>query len=100
MIGFAAQRLWSWTTKARPERPTGRRTPSVSAEATSTNTPGEPEETAAVTYRLYETWESHEDLLNVQIRRPYWDAWHEALPRLLKCDRDIEIWELLRSDHR
>lgn len=27
----------------------------------ATNTPGEPEETAAVTYRLYETWESHED---------------------------------------
>ncbi|WFU77005.1 antibiotic biosynthesis monooxygenase [Bradyrhizobium sp. CB2312] len=51
-------------------------------------------------FMLYETWESHEELLNVQIKRSYRNAWHEALPGLLVRDRDIEIWEPLRSDHR
>jgi quinol monooxygenase YgiN len=49
-------------------------------------------------FMLYETWESHQEVLNVQIKRPYREAWHDALPRLLECDRDIEIWEPLRSD--
>jgi quinol monooxygenase YgiN len=48
---------------------------------------------------LYETWESHEEVLNVQIKRPYRDAWHQALPELLASDREIEIWEPLGSDH-
>jgi quinol monooxygenase YgiN len=49
-------------------------------------------------FMLYETWESHEEVLNVQLKRPYRDAGHDALPGLLVCDRDIEIWEPLRSD--
>lgn len=32
---------------------------------------------------LYETWESHEDVLNVQLHRPYRNAWNAALPTLL-----------------
>jgi (4S)-4-hydroxy-5-phosphonooxypentane-2,3-dione isomerase len=32
-------------------------------------------------FLLYETWESHEDVLNVQLNRPYRRAWHDALPR-------------------
>lgn len=51
-------------------------------------------------FMLYETWESHQEVLNVQIKRSYRDAWHEALAGLLVRDRDIEIWEPLRSDHR
>ena len=50
-------------------------------------------------FLLYETWESHDDVLSVQLARPYRRAWHDALPRLLACDRDIEIWEPLRGDH-
>lgn len=56
--------------------------------------------TSEYRFMLYETWESHEEVLDVQIKRPYRDAWHAALAGLLACDRDIEIWEPLRSDHR
>jgi quinol monooxygenase YgiN len=51
-------------------------------------------------FLLYETWESHDDVLSVQLARPYRRAWHDALPRLLACDRDIEIWKPLRGDQR
>lgn len=44
-------------------------------------------------FMLYETWESHEDVLNVQLKRPYREAWHAALPELLHAERDISMWE-------
>jgi quinol monooxygenase YgiN len=40
---------------------------------------------------LHETWASREDVVNVQLKRPYRDAWHEALPELLEAERDITI---------
>lgn len=49
-------------------------------------------------FMLYETWEDHDDVLNVQLQRPYRQAWHEALPELLERDRDISIWKPVRSD--
>ena len=51
-------------------------------------------------FMLYETWESHDDVLAVQIHRPYRQAWHEALPDLLRTPRDITVWEPLRADRR
>lgn len=51
-------------------------------------------------FMLYETWESHEDVLNVQLQRPYRRAWHDALPRILAEERDITIWEPLRADRK
>ena len=30
---------------------------------------------------LYETWADHDDVVNVQLLRPYREAFHEALPR-------------------
>jgi (4S)-4-hydroxy-5-phosphonooxypentane-2,3-dione isomerase len=51
-------------------------------------------------FMLYETWESHEDVLNVQLHRPYRRAWHEALPLILEGERDITIWQPLRADRR
>jgi quinol monooxygenase YgiN len=51
-------------------------------------------------FMLYETWESHEDVLDVQIHRPYRRSWHEALPRLLAQERDISIWEPMRADRK
>jgi quinol monooxygenase YgiN len=51
-------------------------------------------------FMLYETWESHEDVVNVQLHRPYRRAWHEALPTVLKQERDITIWEPLRADRK
>ena len=47
---------------------------------------------------LYETWEDHADVLEVQVKRPYRDAWHAALPELLASPRDISVWHPVRSD--
>jgi len=49
-------------------------------------------------FMLYETWENHEDVLNVQLHRSYRQTWHEALPQLLEVERDITIWQPIRSD--
>lgn len=51
-------------------------------------------------FLLYETWESREDVVAVQLHRPYRRAWHEALPALLEREREISIWEPLRADRR
>jgi quinol monooxygenase YgiN len=49
-------------------------------------------------FMLYETWESHDDVLAVQLHRPYRRAWHEALPGLLRTPRDVTVWEPIRAD--
>jgi quinol monooxygenase YgiN len=51
-------------------------------------------------FMLYETWDSHDDVMNVQIHRPYRKAWHDALADILAVERDISVWEPLRSDRR
>lgn len=51
-------------------------------------------------FMLYETWESHEDVVTVQLHRSYRRAWHEALPAVLEQERDITIWEPLRADRK
>lgn len=48
-------------------------------------------------FLLYETWENHDDVVNTQLHRSYRRAWHDALPAILE-DRDISIWEPIRSD--
>jgi autoinducer 2-degrading protein len=52
------------------------------------------------TFLLTETWESHEDVLNVQLHRPYRAAWHAALPHLLEAPREIGIWEPIKAGWR
>lgn len=42
-------------------------------------------------FMLYETWEDHDDVLTVQLARPYRRAWHDALPDLLVGERGISI---------
>ena len=49
-------------------------------------------------FMLYETWESHEDVVKVQLKRAYREAWHQALPELLSKPRDVSIWEPLRAN--
>jgi quinol monooxygenase YgiN len=49
-------------------------------------------------FMLYETWEDIDDVLNVQLARPYRQAWHAALPSLLAGERDITVWRPLRAD--
>ena len=51
-------------------------------------------------FMLYETWEDHEEVLNVQLHRPYRQAYHEALPDLLVEPRDVSMWRPLRADRR
>ena len=51
-------------------------------------------------FMLYETWQSHDDVVSVQLQRPYRRAWHEALPTVLERERDITIWEPVRADRR
>jgi quinol monooxygenase YgiN len=53
---------------------------------------------AANRFMLLETWESHEDVMEVQLKRSYREAWHRALPELLGEPRDVSIWEPLRAD--
>ena len=48
---------------------------------------------------LYETWESHEDVLNVQnCTSPTARRGMTRFPILLEGERDISIWEPLRAD--
>ena len=51
-------------------------------------------------FLLVETWEDHDNVLLVQLERPYRRAWHEALPDLLAAPREISVWQPLRSDRR
>lgn len=51
-------------------------------------------------FLLHETWEDHDDVLRVQLRRPYREAWHRALGEVLAAPRDVSIWRPLRADRR
>src|SRR3954470_20707907 len=51
-------------------------------------------------YMLYETWEDLDDVIEVQLQRPYRREWHETLPAILAGERDIETWLPLRADRR
>lgn len=48
-------------------------------------------------FQLHETWADRDDVLNVQLNRPYREAWHAALVDLLERPREIEIWHPLWS---
>ena len=49
---------------------------------------------------LHEIWQDHQDVLVVQMSRPYRQAWHAALPDLLDGPREVSIWTPLRTDRR
>ncbi|WP_082407252.1 putative quinol monooxygenase [Mesorhizobium sp. 1M-11] len=49
---------------------------------------------------LHETWVDHQDVLDVQLKRPYREEWHAALDEVLEGPRDIQVWRPLRSDSR
>ncbi len=49
-------------------------------------------------YLLYETWRDRQDVLNVQVHRPYRQRFWDALPQLLATPRDIEVWQPVRGD--
>lgn len=43
-------------------------------------------------FLLHEVWADHDDVVNVQIHRPYRREWHTALPEILEGERRIEVW--------
>lgn len=49
-------------------------------------------------FLLYETWADHQEVLQVQLKRPYRQAWHVALDEVLRKPRDISVWQVLRAD--
>lgn len=49
-------------------------------------------------FLLHESWVDHEDVLEVQLKRAYRQAWHAALPDLLEGEREISLWLPLRAD--
>lgn len=49
-------------------------------------------------FQLHETWTDRDDVMNVQLHRPYRAEWHAALDDLLTEPRDIQVWRPLRAD--
>ena len=44
-------------------------------------------------FQLHETWTDRDDVLKVQLHRPYRTAWHAALEDLLARPREIQVWD-------
>lgn len=49
-------------------------------------------------FQLHETWKDRQDVLEVQLKRPYRSEWHAALDEILERPREVRIWSLLRAD--
>lgn len=49
-------------------------------------------------FMLYETWADHDDVVAVQMDRPYRQTYRERLPALLARPREVQIWRPLRGD--
>jgi quinol monooxygenase YgiN len=49
-------------------------------------------------FLLYESWADERDLLEVQVKRPYRDAYWAALPGLLAAPREVSAWRPMRVD--
>lgn len=48
-------------------------------------------------FLLVETWADHQEVLDVQLHRPYRREWHAALPELLEGPRRISMWTPLQE---
>ena len=49
-------------------------------------------------FLIYETWADLDDVVGVQIQRPYRTAYTQRLPEILSAERVIGIWRPLRAD--
>ena len=49
-------------------------------------------------FMLYETWADLDDVVQVQLKREYRRAYHDALPGLLRSERGIAVWHPMRTD--
>lgn len=48
-------------------------------------------------FLLHEVWADHDNVVRVQLGRPYRREWHEALPEILEGDRRIGMWRPISS---
>jgi quinol monooxygenase YgiN len=49
-------------------------------------------------FLLHEIWADRQDLIEVQMKRPYRAEYEARLPSLLRAPRTAEVWEPLRAD--
>jgi quinol monooxygenase YgiN len=49
-------------------------------------------------FMIYETWADLDDVVEVQLRRPYRQAYEARLPALLRAPRRVETWRPVRGD--
>ena len=49
-------------------------------------------------FMLYETWADLDDLMEVQMHRPYRQDFWDSLPELLATPRKVTVWTPMRSD--
>lgn len=49
-------------------------------------------------FLLHEVWADRTDLIEVQVKRPYRDAYWARLPDLLAAPREVQEWRPLRTD--
>lgn len=49
-------------------------------------------------FLLYESWRDLDDLVSVQLRRAYRQAYWQGLPDLLAGERQVQLWQPLRAD--
>ncbi len=52
----------------------------------------------ATRFMLYETWADRDDLVQVQMKRDYRQAYEARLPDLLRAPRRAQVWQPLRAD--
>ena len=44
-------------------------------------------------FQLHETWTDRDNVMNIQLNRPYRAEWHAALEDLLEHPREIFVWK-------
>lgn len=49
-------------------------------------------------FMLHESWQDHDEVVAVQVARPYRQEWHAALPEILAGERRISMWQMMRND--
>jgi quinol monooxygenase YgiN len=49
-------------------------------------------------FMLYETWADRDDLVEVQMKRAYRQAYEARLAELLREPRQVQLWRPLRGD--
>lgn len=49
-------------------------------------------------FMLYETWASHDDLIQVQLKRDYRQAYEARLPELVCRPRQAHVFQPMRGD--